>query len=127
MVVVPWALTHTMVGNMLGEKDAWPGAFMALLCIYQDNRWAQNTKVLENQGGNEDGEVGWVSLGIHTAALARHELSSRSLVTVVSKAETSPGGFSSCGTKYKSVLEEMLLAERGRKQEPTDDLLLCSS
>lgn len=87
------------------------------------------TKVLENQGGSEDRGVGWVSLGIHAATLARRELSSRSLVTVVSKAETSPGGFSSCGTKYKSVLEEMLLAERERerKQEPTDDLLLCSS
>lgn len=91
--------------------------FKALLPIHQDNQWVQNTKVLKNQGGIEEREVGWVSLGIYAAALARHELSSRSLVTVVSKAETSPDGFSSCGTKYKSVLEEMLLTERERERE----------
>jgi len=63
-------------------------------------------------------------LGICAAALARYDLSSRSLVTVASKAETFPGGFSSCGTKYKSVLEEMLLAERESKSQ---QMICCSA
>lgn len=65
--------------------------------------------------------------GIHTTAPVRHELSSRPLVGAVSEAESSPGSFFSCGTKYKSLVEEMLLTGRERKQEPMDDLLLCSS
>lgn len=39
-------------------------------------------------GGRTGGRLGFS--GIHTAALASHELSFRSLVTVVSKVETSP-------------------------------------
>lgn len=73
------------------------------------------TRVLKNQGGSEDRGVGWVSLGIHAAALARHKLSSRSLVTVVSKAETSPGGFSSCGTNINQCWRKCCL-QREREE-----------
>lgn len=60
---------------------------MALLHIHHDHPKHKN---LKNWCGSEGREVGWVSLGIHTAALASHELSLRSLVTVVSKVESSP-------------------------------------
>lgn len=97
------------------------------LHIHQDNQWAQNNKVLEQWAGSEDREVGLVALGIHATALARHKLSFRPLVTAVSKAEPSPGSSFSCGTKHKPLVEETLLTGRERKQEPADDLLLCSS
>lgn len=87
ILAVPWALTHT--------RGSWPqqarrASWWQSRLYFPSITNIQNIKTLKNQGRSEDREVGWVSLGIHAAALVSHELSFRSLVTTVSKAETSP-------------------------------------
>lgn len=108
------------VGPGKGSRMHCQMTLMALLPIRQDNQWEQNT----SPQGWEWGQKG--RLGFSGQLLLRYELSFRSLVTAVSKAETSPGSFSSCGTKYKSVLEEMLLAERQRGSK-RQQMICCSA
>lgn len=82
IVAVPWALTHATGTHLEWARGAGCTTRWHSWLYFPSIRMISEHKPLKSPRIRE---VGWVCLGIYTAALARHELSSRSLVTVVSK------------------------------------------